>query len=99
MTVLHWSESASSELRAAYDYIAKDDPMVALKVVNRIVAASELVARRNIGRVGRRRGTFEKSVIGAPYVLIYTRDEVSSVTTIITLMHTARQWPAEHDVG
>ncbi|MFC5344547.1 type II toxin-antitoxin system RelE/ParE family toxin [Brevundimonas staleyi] len=93
MTDLRWSDAAAAELTAAYDYIAQDDPRAALKVFNRIVAAAELVARRNIGRVGRRLGTFEKSVIGAPYVLIYVRDEEQSETTITSVIHTARQWP------
>jgi toxin ParE1/3/4 len=99
VTTLRWSDAASAELRAAYDYIAKENSISASKVVSRIIAASELVARRNIGRVGRRIGTFEKLVIGAPYVLIYVRDDASATTTIVSLIHTARQWPAERDVG
>lgn len=92
MTRLVWSAGARAELKNAYDHIAGDNPVAAERTVARIEAAAEFVARRNIGRIGRRRGTFEKSVIGTRYILIYTRDDSVSETRIVTVLHSSRDY-------
>lgn len=94
MTRLLWSAAARAELKAAYDYIARDNPAAAERTVARIEAAAEFVARRNIGRIGRRRGTFEKSVVGTRYILVYTREEQLGETRIVTVLHMARDYRA-----
>ena len=92
MTRLVWSAAARAELKNAYDHIARDNPAAAERTVSRIEAAAEFVARRNIGRIGRRRGTFEKSVIGTRYILIYTREEALGETRIVTVLHSSRDY-------
>ncbi len=92
MTRLVWSAAARAALKNAYDYIARDNPPAAERTVARIEAAAEFVARRNIGRIGRRRGTFEKSVIGTRYILIYTRDEGVGETRIATVLHASMDY-------
>lgn len=92
MTRVVWSAGARAELKNAYDYIAGDNPVAAERTIARIEAAAAFVARRNIGRIGRRRGTFEKSVIGTRYILIYTRDEALGETRIVTVLHASRDY-------
>jgi len=92
VTRVIWSAGARAELKKAYDYIAVENPAAAERTVARIEAAAEFVARRNIGRIGRRRGTFEKSVIGTRYILIYTRDEGLGETRIVTVLHSSRDY-------
>lgn len=92
MTRLVWTDTARAELAEVFEYIAERNPHAARRTASLVEAAAALVARRNIGRIGRRRGTFEKSVIGTRYILIYIRDETTSVTQILNVRHTSRDW-------
>lgn len=93
MTRLVWTDTARAELAEAFDYIALHNPPAAQRTVSLVEAAAVAVARRNTGRIGRRRGTFEKSVIGTRYILIYIRDESQGVSQILNVRHTSRNWP------
>lgn len=57
----------------------------------------ELLATRPIGRPGRVPGTYEKSVVGRPYVVVYgfrPRDDGAiDDLLIVRIIHTARDWP------
>ena len=92
MTRLVWTATALVELAEAFDYVAARNLPAARRLVDLVEAAALLVSRRNIGRAGRRRDTFEKSVVGTRYILIYVRDEARDRTEILNVRHSARDW-------
>ena len=59
--------------------------------------AIQVLAQRPIGRPGRISGTYEKSVVGQPYVIAYTLlprgDGGADDILIMRIVHTSRDWP------
>jgi toxin ParE1/3/4 len=51
---------------------------------------------RSTGRKGRVDGTFEKSVVGLPYIVAYAVETQAGDERIVILhvIHTSRDWPA-----
>ena len=87
-----WSEPAVRDLAAARAYIARDNPLVADKQVERVLAAvTGLLRFPEIGRPGRRAGARELVVNRTPYVVAYRlrRD----VIEILRVMHGRQRWP------
>jgi toxin ParE1/3/4 len=79
---------ALNDLNSIFAYIAEDDPVAAIKVINRIREVADLLAERpRLGRPGRR-GRRYLSVAGLPYVIIH-RIQGESVQ-IVAVFHTAR---------
>jgi toxin ParE1/3/4 len=66
-----WSESALDDMDALAAYIAADNPAAALRVIDRIEAAAELLGHAAIGRKGRVAEAFEKPVKDLPYIIAY----------------------------
>ena len=85
---LVYSARSLRHLQSIYDYIARDDPSAALKVVERIRTATlRLVNFPYSGRPGPK-GTRLLSVPGVPYIVVHrVRDDQ---VTILTILHTAR---------
>jgi plasmid stabilization system protein ParE len=84
--------SALRDLRRAGAYIAKDDPVVAEKVLARIRETTlRLASRPHIGRPGRARESRELVIAQLHYVVVYRagRDRVE----IIRVIHTSRMYP------
>lgn len=56
-----------------------------------------LLAERPIGRPGRVSGTYEKSIVGQPYIIAYAflprEDGALDDLLILRIVHTARDWP------
>lgn len=56
-----------------------------------------LLAERPIGRPGRVSGTYEKSIVGQPYIIAYgflpREDGAPDDLLILRVVHTARDWP------
>ena len=71
MSDVFWSESALDDMDALAAYIAVDNPAAALRVIDRIEAAAELLGRAPIGRKGRVSGTYEKPVKDSRYIIAY----------------------------
>lgn len=79
-------------LEALAEYIAKDRPSAAERMVERIRDAVDLLARNpDLGRVGRVPATRELIVGGTPFIVPYRLRE--DVVEIITIFHAARRWP------
>ena len=84
-------EEAADDLDGIYDWIAKDSPSSAARVVRALrhrmnsIILPELV---NIGRQGRREGTRE--LVEWPYIMVYNVDDSREVTTILAVVHGAR---------
>lgn len=85
-------EEAAEDLDDIHDWIAKDSPTSAVRVVRTLrgrmndVLLPELV---NIGRPGRSKGTRE--LVEWPYIIVYTVNEERSVVTIVGVVHGARR--------
>ena len=91
-----WSEDALDDANELVAYIAADNPAAADKVLDRIELTAQRLGRQAIGRSGRVEGTYEKSVVGLPYIIAYAirslPDGIEQIV-ILRVIHTARDWP------
>ncbi len=92
-----WSAEALRELQDAITYIADKNPAAARRVRDEIRGAAERLGTAAIGRPGRVAGTFEKPVVGRPYIIAYalaaSPDGGGERVVILRVIHTARDWP------
>jgi len=92
---LVWSRAGLDDLKRTLSFIARDDKKAARKVRMAIDRAARLLADHPTGRRGRVSGTYEKSVLGLPYVIAYalTADRGGAETlAILRVIHTRRDW-------
>ena len=77
-------------------FIAEVDPSAATRVADRIDEAAGGLVSLAIGRPGRVAGTFEKSVVGLPYIIAYALDHRKNRRAVVILhvIHGARNWPS-----
>ena len=89
---VRWLRVALAYLEAEADYIAKDNPAAADRLVQRIMRAVNLLGNNPaMGRPGRVSGTRELVVGDTPYIVPY-RVRVNAVE-ILRVFHAARKWP------
>jgi len=89
---VRWLRKALANLEEEGQYIAKDDPAAAARVVLRILRAVELLKENPaMGRPGRVTGTRELIVTETPYIVPYRVRE--DVVEILRVFHGARKWP------
>jgi plasmid stabilization system protein ParE len=91
-----WSEAALDDTDVLIAYIAADNSTAARKVLDRIESAAEGLGRLPSGRKGRVQGTYEKSVVGLPYIIAYAIKLLpggAEQIVILRVIHTARDWP------
>lgn len=93
MRSLLWSAAALDDFENAIARIAADDQEAARRVAASIDRAARLLAERPIGRPGRVTGTYEKTVSGLPWIIAYTLDGDRLV--VLSVIHSARDWPKE----
>jgi toxin ParE1/3/4 len=89
---VRWLKRALANLEAEAEYISRDDPAAAHRVVAAIWRATELLARHpSLGRPGRVEGTRELVIPPTPYIIPYRvrRGHVE----ILRVFHAARKWP------
>lgn len=87
-----WTRLALADLTAARDYIAKESPEAAGRVVERIEGSVKNLGRHPaLGRPGRVEGTRELVVPGTPFFVAYRicGDSIE----VLALVHGARRWP------
>ncbi len=87
-----WLRRAERSLEQLADFIARDNPQAAYRMIMRLREAANALARTpDMGRPGRVRGTRELVVPGTPYILPYraTKDSIQ----ILHGLHGARSWP------
>ena len=89
---VRWLKRALKNLDDEAEYIARDNPQAAARIVERIATSVDrLVAHPASGRPGRVPGTRELVISGTPYVVPYrVRDET---VQILRVFHAARKWP------
>jgi toxin ParE1/3/4 len=92
-----WSEDAQQDYFDILHYIASDNPFAAESVVDAIEKAGNDLSEFATGRPGRVAGTYEKPVVGLPYIVAYSITSKGSgeVISILRVIHMARDWPAE----
>lgn len=84
-----YSDRARRELIEIFVWIARDNMNAANRVLARIEATVEGLADFSTGRQVRLADTFDKVVVGQPYIVTYSI--VGSVLTILTVRHTSRR--------
>jgi len=90
-----WTPEAEQDRNDIWDFIAADNPRAAARLDKRFSdAAAVLATRPRIGRPGKIPGTREL-IPHKSYRLVY---EIEGDTVwVLTLVHTARQWPPLRD--
>ena len=89
---LRWTNPALRDLEEIGDYIGRDNPEAAARLVTTILDKAEaLVAHPHVGRPGRVAETRELVVADTPYIVPYRvrGEEVQ----ILAVLHGARRWP------
>ncbi|MBB6489180.1 type II toxin-antitoxin system RelE/ParE family toxin [Rhizobium lusitanum] len=90
---IRWTLRALRRLDEIGEYIQKDNPDAAARVVARIVSAADMLADfPATGRAGRIKGTREVVLGDIPYITPY---RVGSDIEILTVMHAHQRWPSE----
>lgn len=96
MRGVFWSQNALDDTDALVAYISSDDPIAALQVLDRIETTAERLGRTPIGRRGRVAGTYEKPVVGLPYIIAYALEPTPTGgerIVILRVIHGARNSP------
>jgi len=79
-------------MESIQDDIAKDNPIAAFEVAQRIRhATQQLEDHPKLGRAGRVRGTYELVIPDLPYMVPY-RIKGKEIQ-ILSVYHTSRKWP------
>ena len=92
---VHWTDNAISQLIAIYDYIARDSPFYAQRMVDRLTRRSQQLI--DFPRSGRMVPEYEaeeiREIIEKPYRLIYLLgpDQIE----ILAVVHGAQRLPSE----
>ena len=88
---LYWTPIAMGHLRAAYEYVARENAAAAETLVEQIFAVVERLEQ--YPRMGRVEGTRELVIAGTAFVVVY-RVEAERVE-VLAVLHAARKWPEE----
>ncbi|GEN27402.1 hypothetical protein HVA01_10480 [Halovibrio variabilis] len=89
--IVIWTPEAEQDRADIWDYIAADNPGAAVRMDKLFSdAAAGLAAHPKMGRAGKIAGTCEL-IPHQSYRLVYEIDR--ETVWVLTLVHTARQWP------
>ncbi len=85
-------ESVVTDLKRIRTWVAKDSPVNARSVIERILSAIEtkIPAFPYIGRKGKVEGTREWIVRGLPYIILYEVDDARQVVIVLAVFHGAQ---------
>jgi len=87
---VRWLRKALHNLEAIHEYIARENPEAALKLVIKIRSAvKQLETFPEMGRVGRVKETRE--IVVNPYFIVYRVN--GSFVDILRILHSARKFP------
>ena len=88
---VRWTETASNQIENVFEHIASDNIDAAVRIVERILAATERAAQLPFSaRAGKHSGTRELIVSGTPYIVIYRIREEG--IQILRVVHGAQNW-------
>ncbi len=89
-----WMPEGREDLRDIVTYIAADNHVAADRMAKRIRQTAKLLAEMpTVGRKGRVTGTYEKIVLGTPYILSFQHDDEKLY--VLRVIHMSRDWPNE----
>ena len=89
---VRWLRRALINLDDEAEYIARDNPGAAARIVDRIATSVDRLATHPAsGRPGRVPGTRELVVTGTPYIVPYRVR--GDTVEILRVFHAARKWP------
>jgi toxin ParE1/3/4 len=91
-----WTDLADIDLDKIESYITKkNSPLVAIDVVMNIIDSVYLILpdHPRAGRQGRLKNTRELVIDGAPFIVIYRENIITSTVEILRALHDAQQWP------
>lgn len=87
-----WTRAAADHLEEIGDWIARDSPAAAERLVAAIIdRVSTLGSHPHLGRPGRIVETRELVIAGTPYIVAYRVRE--SAVEVLAAFHGARRWP------
>lgn len=95
--MIEFSSGAVRDLKDIFDWIAKDSPAAAFRIVGRLRQNIEILADfPQLGKVGRIENTFELSVSGLPYIVVYRLGFGGKRENILieAILHSSRNYPA-----
>lgn len=94
MMKVRWTAPALRDLESIGDYIARDNPSAAHRLVTRLLRQADTLALNpHLGRSGRVAETRELVVSGTPYIIPYRVHE--GRVEILAVFHGARRWPPD----
>ena len=89
---LLFSSQARHDLDEIYDFVRRERPMAAARILERVRASSDqLRFQPHIGRNGTVDGTRELVVRGLPYIIVYLIDEAAGSVVLLAIVHGTRQ--------
>jgi toxin ParE1/3/4 len=87
-----WTAPAVRDLEAIGDYITRQNPGAAQRIIRRIRARTRTLANHPyLGRSGRVTNTRELVVTSTPFIVAYR--VVDDRIEILAVFHSARMWP------
>ena len=93
---VRWDPKALARLEAEGDYIARDSPVAAARVIARIMdAVDDLAIHPLKGRQGRVMGTRELVIPRTSYIVAYRVR--GQIVEVLAVQHAAQQWPESFD--
>jgi addiction module RelE/StbE family toxin len=93
---IRWVSLALDDLREIDEFITKDNPVAAQKVLAVIWDTTQLLKQHpHLGRPGRVSGTRELVISGTPFIIPYR--VVSDEIQVLRVIHGARNWPDKFD--
>jgi toxin ParE1/3/4 len=89
---LIWTGPAVRDLASAQAYISLDKPSAADRQVELVLAAvSGLAQFPEMGRPGRRAGTYELVVPKTPFIVAYR--VIADAVVVLRILHGRQRWP------
>lgn len=84
-------ERAADDLEDIFDWIARDNPAAAVRMISRLrerMGQLLVPETTGMGRRGRVRGTRE--LLEQPYIIVYEVDDRREEVVVLSIVHTAR---------
>ena len=89
---IKWVRLALKDLDAVGEYIARENPEAASRVLSRIWDSVQMLSEHpHAGRAGRIPGTRELVIAGTPFIIPYR--VVENTVQILRVLHGKRKWP------
>lgn len=91
---LRYLTSAHHDLHLIYEYIARDNPTAARRIITAIRREAQILTQHpHIGKPGQVEGTREQVHGRYPYIIAYRvmNDEIQ----ILGIVHSSRKWPED----